>query len=145
MISGLAFVGGRDMILSDVFLLYDSVVSNIERCETFSDAIIRLQRERGLSAPEVYHGAGIDAKHYSKIISDRNYQPKKETVFAFIIFFKLGLGEAEDLMIKAGFFFNPSSRYDSLIRNFVAEGLYDRKLIDEAMNELNLPLLPQKW
>ena len=133
------------MILADVFLIYDSVVSDIEKRETFSDEIIRLTRERGYSAPMVYHGAGIDAKHYSKIISDRNYQPKKETVFAFILFFKLSLDDAEDLMIKAGYFFNPSSRYDSLIKNFISEGLYDRRLIDEAMNELNLPLLPQKW
>ncbi len=134
-----------EMILSDVFILYDNVVSDIETRETFSDAIIRLARERGMSAPMVYHGAGIDAKHYSKIISTRNYQPKKDTVFAFIIFFKLNLEEAEDLMIKAGYFFNPSSRYDTLIKNFITEGLYDRRLIDEAMNELNLPLLPQKW
>lgn len=133
------------MILSDVFLIYDSVINDVETRETFSDAVIRLARERNLSAPEVYHGAGIDAKHYSKIISDRNYQPKKETVFAFLIFFRLNLKEAEELLIKAGYYFNPSSRYDSLIRNFVATGLYDRRLIDAAMDELNLPLLPQKW
>ncbi len=133
------------MILSDVFLLYDSVVCDVETRETFSDAVIRLARERNLSAPEVYHGAGIDAKHYSKIISDRNYQPKKETVFAFLIFFRLDLKKAEELLTTAGYSFNPSSRYDSLIRSFIARGVYDRRLIDEAMADLNLQLLPQKW
>ncbi len=133
------------MILSDVFLLYDSVVSDCSNRETFSDAIIRLARERNLTAPEVYHGAGIDAKHYSKIISDRNYQPKKETVYAFMIFFRLDLSESEELLFKAGYCFNPASRYDSLIRSFIARGVYDRRLIDEAMEELNLQLLPQKW
>ncbi len=133
------------MILSDVFLLYDRVVSDVETRETFSDAVIRLARERNLTAPEVYHGAGIDAKHYSKIISDRNYQPKKETVFAFLIFFRLGLKEAEELLLRAGYCFNPSSCYDSLIRSFISQGVYDRRLIDEAMTDLDLQLLPSKW
>ena len=133
------------MILSDVFLIYDSILSDVKKQESFSDAIIRLARERNMSSPTVYHGAGIDAKHYSKIISDRNYQPKKETVFAFAIVFKLTVEGTEDLLTSAGFTFNPSSRYDTLIKNFISEGVYDRKIIDEAMDELSLPLLPQKW
>lgn len=79
------------------------------------------------------------------IISDRNYQPKKETVFAFILVFKLPLKEAEELLNKAGYSFCSASKYDLLIKSFIEKGVYDRDLIDSAMDALSLPLLPQKW
>lgn len=136
---------GVEVVLSDVFLIYSDILNDVKKQESFSDAIIRLARERDMNSPAVYHGAGIDAKHYSKIISDRNYQPKKETVFAFAIVFRLSIEDTEDLLVKAGYSFNPSSKYDILIKNFIAKGVYDRRVIDEAMNELSLPVLPQKW
>lgn len=133
------------MVLCDVILLYDDVVKSVKDEESFSDAVIRLARERNMSGPKVYHAAGIDARHYSKIISDRNYQPKKETVFAFIIAFKLSIKEAEELLQKAGYSFSSSSKFDSLIKSFITREIYDRALIDSAMDALSLPLLPQKW
>lgn len=137
--------GGMKMVLCDVFLLYDDVVKSVKDEESFSDAIIRLARERNMSSPSVYHAAGIDARHYSKIISDRNYQPRKETVFAFILVFKLSLKEAEELLNKAGYSFCPASKYDLLIKSFIEKCVYDRDLIDSTMEALSLPLLPQKW
>lgn len=107
------------MVLCDVILLYDDVVKSVKDEESFSDAVIRLARERNMSGPKVYHAAGIDARHYSKIISDRNYQPKKETVFAFILVFKLPLKEAEELLNKAGYSFCSASKYDLLIKSFI--------------------------
>ena len=107
--------------------------------------MVRLARERDLTAPQVYRSAGIDYRHYSKIISDRNYQPKKDTVIALAIAFRLTLGETEELLAKAGYSFSPSSKADCLLRSFIASGEYDRKRIDEVMDALGLPTLPNKW
>ena len=133
------------MVLGNLLLIYDNVLDDAARQETFSDAVVRLARERDLTAPQVYRSAGIDYRHYSKIISDRNYQPKKDTVIALAIAFRLTLGETEELLAKAGYSFSPSSKADSLLRSFIASGEYDRKRIDEVMDALGLPTLPNKW
>ncbi|MBQ3728894.1 MAG: helix-turn-helix transcriptional regulator [Spirochaetales bacterium] len=107
--------------------------------------MIRLARERNLSGPQVYRRAGIDAKHYSKIISDRNYQPKKDTVLALAIAYNLSVYEAETFLSRAGYSFNPSAKVDGVVLSLMKAGIYDRKIIDNVMMELELPLLPRKW
>ena len=124
---------------------YHSVLDDAARQETFSDAVIRLAREKGFSAPQLYRSAGIDYRHYSKIISDRNYQPKKDTVIAIAIALKLTLTETEDFLSKAGYSFSPSNKVDCIIKSFISNGEYDRGKIDEVMETLGLPLLPNKW
>ena len=133
------------MVLGNLILLCDNILDDIDRQETFSDAVIRLARERNLSGPQVYRNAGIAANHYSKIISDRNYQPKKDTVLALAIAFNLSADEAESFLSRAGYSFNPSAKVDGVVLNLMKAGIYDRKIIDNVMMELELPLLPQKW
>ncbi len=113
--------------------------------ETFSDAVIRIMREKELSAPHVYREAGIDAKHFSKIISNRDYHPKKETVLAFAIAFHLNLDETIELLNKAGFSFTPTSMFDLTVKFFIENKCYDRQTIDALMQDFDLPLLPQNW
>lgn len=113
--------------------------------ETFSDMLIRLQRERNLKAPDLYHAAGIDYKHFSKIISDRSYKPSKATVFAFAIALQLDLKATEELLKKAGHAINPSDMFDMTIKYFIQSRCYDRTKIDMLMETFELPLLPQNW
>lgn len=113
--------------------------------ETFSDMLIRLQNERGIKAPELYRSAGIDFRHYSKIISDRQYQPRKDTVFALGLALKLDRDTSEKFLARAGYSFNPSSLCDMTVRFFFEERIYDRNTIDTLMEAMGLPLLPQNW
>ncbi len=116
-----------------------------KEAETFSDSLIRLMRERKLSAPSLYKKAGIDAKHFSKIISNKDYHPKKETVLAFAIAFHLNLDETIELLNKAGFSFTPTSMFDLTVKFFIENKCYDRQTIDALMQDFDLPLLPQNW
>ncbi len=122
-----------------------SVLEKTKSEETFSDMLIRLQREQNLKAPELYHAAGIDYKHYSKIISDRSYKTSKATVFAFAIALHLDLKTTEDLLRKAGHAINPSDMFDMTIKYFIQTRCYDRTKIDMLMETFELPLLPQNW
>ena len=133
------------MVLAELLIIYDSILDDAVREETFSDAVVRLARERNLSAPQVYRSAGIDYRHYSKIISDRNYQPKKDTAIALAIAFRLSVEETEELLAKAGYSFSPSSKADRILKSFIESGEYDRKRIDKVMATFGLPLLPGKW
>lgn len=113
--------------------------------ETFSDLLIRLMREKGLSAPQVYHAAGIDARHFSKIISNRRAKPKKPTVVVLAIALHLSLQEACSFVSKAGYSLGDTDLFDVSMKFFFETGCYDRKTIDAIMEKFDLPLLPQKW
>lgn len=124
---------------------YTDVVEQAKNAPTFSDVLIKTQNMLGLKAPEVYKTAGIDYRHYSKIISDKNYKPKKETVFALALALKLNDYATEQFLKYAGYSFNPSSLFDMTIKYFIDEKIYDRLQIDLLMDSMNLPLLPQNW
>lgn len=113
--------------------------------ETFSDMLIRLQNERSIKAPDLYRSAGIDYRHFSKIISDRQYRPRKDTVFALGLALRLDIDTAEKFLARAGYSFNPSSLADMTIRFFFEIHKYDRNTIDTLMEAMGLPLLPQNW
>lgn len=134
------------MCIADMdYSSYRKLVSGVKRRETFSDMVIRLARESGLTSPEIYRKAGIDAKLYSKIISDRNYRPGKDTSLALAIAFGLDIGNTERLLQLAGFSFNPTSLFDVAVKDFIISGIYDRAVIDSTMARFGLPTLPSRF
>lgn len=120
-------------------------IEEAKRKETFSERLLRLIKEKNKKAPEVYRSAGIDYRHFSKINSNRDYKPSKETVCAFAVALELSLKDAEELMQKAGFAFSEANIFDVTIKFFLENKCYDRKKIDLIMENMEIPLLPQNY
>ena len=78
----------------------DNLMNQLE--ETFSQRLLRMIDERGMTDSEAYTKAYVDRRHFSKIRKDVNYVPNKKTVLAFTIALELSLDEAKDLLASAG-------------------------------------------
>ena len=92
---------------------------------TFHDKLFEHIRNSGMDNKEVWRRANIDRKHFSKIRCDENCKPKKKTVMSLCIALKLNLEESKDLMARAGWAFNPSSKFDLIVAWAIEQKEYD--------------------
>lgn len=99
----------------------------------FSETLLDLIDESGLTDAEVYRRANMSRQHFSKIRSNPGYRPKKPTVLALAVALELPLDRAELLLARAGFAFSPSSAADVIVRWFIENGRYDVFEINEAL------------
>lgn len=116
--------------LSDV----DVFISSSSDSMNFQNTLQQLISERKLENSEVYTKAFIDRKFFSKIISNKNYVPKKMTVMALGLALELSPKEYENFLASAGYAFMPSSRFDLIIKYCVMKGIYNLVEVDMILD-----------
>lgn len=95
---------------------------------SFYQCLVKYLDEKGITEPELYNAAGIQRQTFYKIKSIEGYVPRRRTVFYFILYLKLTIEEANELLSLAGYQLNPSSKIESFIKHCIENELYD---IDE--------------
>ena len=107
----------------------------------FSETLVKLIAASGQKPSEVYNRANVTKQHYSKIVNNPDYQPKKTTAVAFAIALRLNLEETRDLIGRAGYALSNSSKFDVIVRYFIERKMYDVHAINITLFDFDQPTL----
>ena len=103
---------------------------------TFVDCLTAWISKKKLRDSQVYKAALMDRRLFSKMMSDRHYQPSKNTVISLAVALKLPLREASDLLSRAGYVLSHSSKRDLIIEYFIREQSGDLSALNEILYQL---------
>jgi O-acetyl-ADP-ribose deacetylase (regulator of RNase III) len=122
-------------------IAYESARSFPSLSESFHTLLFNWIDEKKMSDVEVYKRANISRKLFSKIRSDRDYQPSKKTVISLSIGLKLNLDQTLDLLASVGFTLSESLLFDQIVKSFILREVYDIFEVNEVLFYYDLPVL----
>nr|WP_075576167.1 macro domain-containing protein [Olsenella timonensis] len=108
---------------------------------SFSDALLALIDERGLTDAQVYRRANLSRQLFSKIRSKPDYRPSKPTAVALALALGLTLLQTQELLAHAGLTLSRSSKFDVIVEFYLARGVHDVMTVNEALFAFDQPLL----
>ncbi len=107
----------------------NNILANLE--DSFNKQLFKFIHKKNMTNAEVYKNANLDRRLFSKIISNENYTPCKNTIFALAISLKLNLDETQTLLRSAGFAISHSSKSDLIIEYYITHQDSEIYNIDE--------------
>lgn len=108
---------------------------------TFQESLFRIIDRKGLKDSVVYKKANIDRRLFSKIKSNVDYKPSKQTVLAFAIALELNLDETLDLLGRAGMTLSKSSEFDIIMEYCIDNRITNIMDINCILFDHDQPLL----
>lgn len=97
--------------------------------------------KKDLKDSTVYKKAHIDKRLFSKIRSDINYHPSKNTVIALALALELSITELEELLKSASYSLPTNNYFDIAIRYCFDKKIYDIEQVNDILYSCDLQLL----
>lgn len=115
-----------------------SLITELEKAKrkTFTETLIWHIAKQGKKDSAIYNAAQIDRRLFSKIMSDREYKPSKDTAIALALALHLNLPWTKDLLRCAGYSLSHSNKRDIVIEYFIREEVYDLMVVNEVLYKL---------
>lgn len=114
---------------------------NDNKEDSFQKKLFELIDNRELKDSDVYNKVNIDRRLFSKIRSNEEYHPSKETVILLGIGLELDESEIEELLESASYSLPKNTTYDLIIRFCFKEHIYDINTINEFLYNHNCKTL----
>ena len=108
--------------------------------EDFNKLLFKYIDERNLTDSEVYNKVHIDRRLFSKIRSNNEYHPSKETVLLLGLSLELNEDEILELLDSAAYTLPKNNNYDLIMRFCFKEGIYKLKDVNELLAAYNCKL-----
>ena len=109
--------------------------------DTFQTKLFKLIDDRELKDSDVYNKVDIDRRLFSKIRSNKDYHPSKETVILLGLGLELSEKEIEDLLESASYSLPMNTTFDLIIRFCFKEHIYNVNQINEFLYDHECKLL----
>ena len=106
-----------------------------EKSKTFQDKLFEMIAEKKLNEVEVYKKGNISRQLFSKIKSEKDYHPTKNTIFSLAIGMELSISETSVLLEKSGYAFSSAIKFDLIIKYFIEQSNYNIFAINEALDK----------
>lgn len=113
----------------------------INRKPTLQKVLFDFIDKKAVSDSEVYKKAGIDRKHFSKIRSNPNYRPGKNTIVALALALELTKKETDKLLGSAGYSLSDSDTSDLIIQFCLQKKIYDIDYVNQTLDYFSLKTL----
>lgn len=108
------------------------------RKPTFPQVLFGLIDQKEVSEVEIYKQAGIDRRLFSKIRSNSNYRPNKNTAVAFALALNLSQDDADSLLRAAGYSLSENETFDLVIRFCLEKKIYNIDSVNQALDYFSL-------
>lgn len=118
----------------------DDFIKENEDLNKFQTVLFRMIEERNLNDSDVYNKVHLDRRLFSKIRSDKNYHPSKETVILLGLSLELKVKELEELLDSAAYSLPKNNHYDLIIRFCFVNRIYDIISVNELLDEYSCRL-----
>lgn len=132
-------------IFNDDYCLESSEINNYikdnKEEDTFQTKLFNYIDKKGLKDSDVYNKVHIDRRLFSKIRSNKDYHPSKETIILLGIALELSETEIEDLLESASYSLPMNTTYDLIIRFCFKNEIYNLNQINELLYDYNCKVL----
>ncbi|MRH41371.1 hypothetical protein GH741_01630 [Aquibacillus halophilus] len=109
-----------------------------KRKPTLNQVLFNFIDSTGVKDSIIYKRAGIDRRHFSKIRTNPNYQPRKNTTIALALALELTKEDTDELLGSAGYSLSDSDTNDLVIQYCLEKKIYDINLVNQALDHFDL-------
>ena len=112
-----------------------------QQVETFSEYLLSLIKQKGMTNSEVYNRAIVGKRYFSKINTNKDFHPDKTKALCLCVGAKLSIDETKNLLARAGYALSPCDYMDRIFSYFIEHKHYDVIDIDIQLEENGLPCI----